>query len=46
MNMTDRLAEAFGRFIDTSGLTWFFRNMHLDQDSILNTSFPAVSVTY
>lgn len=31
MNMLERLAEAFSKFIDTSGIAWFAENLHLDK---------------
>jgi oxaloacetate decarboxylase beta subunit len=39
MNMFERLVEAFGKFVETSGITWFVRNLHLDQGLDLDYIF-------
>lgn len=39
MNMLERLAEAFGRFIDSSGINWFVQNMNLDRGFDFNYIF-------
>jgi len=39
MTMLERLVEAFGKFVDTSGVTWFVRNLHLDQGLDLDYIF-------
>ncbi len=39
MNMLERLIEAFGKFIDSSGITWFVQNLNLDQGFDFNYIF-------
>jgi len=39
MDMLSRLAEAFQRFINSSGITWFVQNLHLDQGLDFNYIF-------
>jgi len=39
MNILGRLAEAFGKFIDSSGINWFVQNMNLDRGFDFNYIF-------